>query len=197
MNRCRFENGLILRSKAPRQSKRGSSNTKVATKKKNATEAKLRPFSEFGNDWLEITMPIITVSEANGGAKISHIHNGKKCYKSEHWSDKHRRHRLQKGTVALLLRPHRNRLVMPCKIILTRYAPDHLDRFDNLPMSLKWILDSVCEVITNDYRPGRADANEGIADVKYAQVQSQEYGVKVRIENITCFTTSKTGLGPV
>jgi len=180
-----FENALISNSKVPRKVKRGKGNTNVALKKKIALEAKLGPFSEKGNGWLEITMPIVTVSEANGGVKISHIRNGKKCYKSEHWTDKHRRHKLQKGSVALWLRPHRQHVSLPCTIKLTRYAPDKLDRFDNLPMSLKWVLDAVCEVITNDYRPGRADAHEGIVDVQYQQEISNAYGVKIRIQAIT------------
>ena len=184
MNSSRFDNGLISHSKAPRRLKQAPSNIKVALRVKIAKETKLRAFSEFGDDWVEITMPIITVSEANGGAKTAYKRNGKTCYKGEHWTDKHRRHKLQKGSVCLLLRPHRNKLSMPCSIILTRYAPDKLDRFDNLPMSLKWVLDAVCEIITGDDRPGHADSNEGIVDVKYLQVQSQEYGVKVRIEKV-------------
>lgn len=146
------------------------------------SEGKLKPSISKGDGWVEITMPIITVSEANGGVKTAYKRNGKTCYKSEHWTDKHRRHKLQKGSVALMLRPHRSSLSMPCSIILTRYAPDKLDRFDNLPMALKWVLDSVCEIITDDYRPGHADSHEGILDVKYSQVQSKEYGVKVLIK---------------
>ena len=94
-----------------------------------------------------------------------------------------RSHRLQKGSVALLLRPMRHGLRMPCHITLTRYAPRKLDRFDNLPMSMKYILDSICEIITNDFTPGRADSHEGL-QVSYDQVTSKEYGVKVRIQNI-------------
>lgn len=177
-----FKNAKISNKKASRSAKRKRRNTHVAMSEKNATEGKLKLFLEKGDEWLEITMPITTVSEANGGAKIAYKRNGKTCYKSEHWSDKHRRHKLQKGTVALFLRPHRNCVSMPCSIILTRYAPDKLDRFDNLPMSLKWVLDAVCEIITGDHRPGRADAHEGILGVKYNQSISKYYGVKIRIE---------------
>lgn len=186
--RCRkaisfhFENGLISNGNTPRRSKRDADNTKVAINKKNTTEAKLKASIEKGSDWIEITMPIFTVSEANGGAKRAYKRNGKTCYKSEHWTDKHRRHKLQKGTVFLLLRPHRSSLTLPCSIKLTRFAPDKLDRFDNLPMALKWVLDAVCEIVTGDNRPGRADAHSGIVDVTYSQVESKEYGIKVRIE---------------
>lgn len=180
-----FEKPPNLNTKAARQAKKKVSNIKVATKIKNSLEAKLKLFSEKGDGWIEVTMPIVTVSEANGGVKISYIRNGKKYYKSEHWSDQHRRHRLQKGTVALSLHPHRSDLSLPCIIKLTRYAPDKLDRYDNLPMSMKWILDAVCEIITGDYRPGRADSNEEIRDVTYSQEFSNAYGVKVRIQATT------------
>lgn len=151
---------------------------------KNSTQVKLSLFSEFGDNWVEITIPAITVSEANGGVKKSFKRNGKTFYKGEHYMEKSHRHVKQKGQVHLLLKPLRSKLGKPCKIFLTRFAPDKLDRFDNLPMSLKWILDATCEVITNDYRPGRADDNPLILDVKYDQIQNKEYGVKIRIENI-------------
>jgi len=158
-------------------------NTQVALKDKNSTEATLMLSTKKGDGWIEILMPIVTVSEANGGAKISYKRDGKTCYKSEHWTEKHIRHRRQKGTVALLLRPHRDCLSLPCEVKLTRYAPHKLDRFENLPMSLKWIYDAVCEIITGDYRPGRADADERIS-VSCDQVVSKDYGVKIRISSL-------------
>ncbi len=147
-----------------------------------STLAQIKRFTKIGDGWIEITIPMITVSEANGGVKKSYIRNGKTCYKNEHWSEKNRRHQLQKGSVALMLRPHRNSLALPCSITLTRYAPRKLDRFDNLPMSMKYILDSICEIITQDFVPGRADSHEGF-EVHYDQFISKEYGIKIRIEN--------------
>lgn len=159
-------------------------NTKVARDQIGVLNGRLKLFSEIGQDWVEITMPILTVNEANGGQKkVIKTSNGKVSYKSEHWTEKQRRHKLQKGTVALLLRPISKNLTMPVKIKLTRYAPRKLDRFDNLPMSMKYILDSICEIITNDYTPGRADSHEGLI-VEYDQVSASEYGVKIRIDNI-------------
>lgn len=175
----------ISNAKAPRIKKNTSRNIKVAGRLKNAPESKIKRFLEKGENWLEFTAPIFTASEANGGVKLVYKRNGKTCYKSEHWTDKDRRHKLQKGTVALMLRPQRKYLPFPCQITLTRYAPDKLDRFDNLPMSLKWVLDAVCAEITGDYRPGRADDNEGILNVHYKQEISQDYGVKVRIEGVS------------
>jgi hypothetical protein len=50
-------------------------------------------------------------------------------------------------------------------------------------MSLKYILDAVCEIITGDFVPGRADSHEGL-DVSYDQVISSEYAVKILIRNV-------------
>lgn len=159
-----------------------STNTKVAIGNKNQLAVKFEAFSKKGEGWVEIMLPVFTASEANGGCKVAYKRNGKTHYKPEHWSEKHRRHKIQKGSVALMLRPMRDGIRMPCNITLTRFAPRKLDQFDNLPMSLKYILDSVCEIITNDYTPGRADSHEGLS-VVYQQVSSKEYGVKIRIEN--------------
>lgn len=185
MNRFLFDKPQISNSKAPRSSKNKRGNINVALKKKNTLDEKLKLLVTKGDGWVEIMMPIVTVSEANGGVKKSYIRNGKTCYKSEHWSDQHRRHRIQKGTVALSLRPLKAELSLPCIIRLTRFAPDKLDRYDNLPMSMKWVLDAVCEIITGDYRPGRADSHEGIRDVTFSQETSSAYGVKVRIQATT------------
>ena len=158
-------------------------NTKVATNEENATDVKFDVSLKKGDNWIEITLPLHTASEANGGVKKAYKNRkGKTVYKAEHWTEKHRRHRLQKGSVFLALRPHRKMLHLPCKITLTRYAPRALDRFDNLPMALKYILDAICEVITGDMRPGHADAHAGF-EVTYKQVKSKNYGVKIKIEN--------------
>ena len=150
---------------------------------KNAAEELQMRSLKKGAGWVEIMLPITTVSEANGGAKQAYKKNGKTCYKTEHWTEKHRRHKLQKGSVALMLRPHRDCVSLPCHITLTRYAPRKLDKYDNLPMSFKYILDSICEIITNDFVPGRGDSNEGIS-VSYEQVVSKEYSVRIKVEAV-------------
>jgi len=116
-----------------------------------------------GLNWVEITIPIRTVSEAN-------------C--TDHWRVKHKRHKKQKALIYMLLRPKRPLLKVPCHINITRYAPRKLDKHDNLPISVKYLLDACCEVITNDYRPGRADSDERI-EVAYNQVISKHYAVKI------------------
>lgn len=158
-------------------------NTNTPAKKNKPAKLKLEPFTTKGPDSFEALIPIVTVSEANGGAKKAYKRLGKTRYKSEHWTEKYRRHRLQKGTVALILNPHRDCFSMPCHITLTRFGPRKLDQFDNLPMSMKYILDSICEVITGDYVAGRADSHEGLK-VSYEQVVSSQYAVKINIKNI-------------
>jgi len=161
------------------------SNINVATHHENSIASPLRAFSSKGENWVEFGAPIFTASEANGGPKRAVKRSGRTVYKTEHWTAKHKRHKQQKLVVALKLRMLRVRDVieMPCRITITRYAPKKLDRFDNLPMSVKYILDSICEAITGDYVPGRADGHEGL-EVIYDQVISREYFIKVRIENI-------------
>ena len=132
----------------------------------NARSSPFKMDVSKGHDWIELHLPIMTVSEANI---------------SEHWTKKAKRHKTQKASVRYLLTPHASSLRLPCEIYLTRYAPRKLDRHDNLPISMKYILDAVCEVITGDYRAGRADDSEEI-NVTYSQVPSSSYGIRIRIE---------------
>lgn len=150
----------------------------------NAQSGPLKMKSQIGEGWVEITLPLETVSEANGGKKVIRMVKGKRTGKPEHWTEKYRRHKRQKRSVALLLKPLRAHLALPCHITFTRYAPHKLDKFDNLPMAFKWILDGCCEIITGDYRPGRADDTEEI-DVTYKQIISDHYGVKIHIKMLT------------
>lgn len=143
-------------------------NIKVAVNEKKAPQSPKLLSSSFGPDWLEIYLPIRTISEANP---------------TEHWRVRHKRHKSQKSMVALILRPHCDKLKLPCHIKLTRFAPRNLDRHDNLPMSMKYILDTCCAYITGDHRPGRADDDERIT-VSYDQVFSSTYGVKIHFQNL-------------
>jgi len=140
-------------------------------------------FSEIDENTFEFILPLRTVSEANGGRKRTLKFGTKKIQKSEHWSDAYKRHKTQKGSIRWCLNPYKHLLKLPCLITLTRFAPDKLDKFDNLPMSFKWILDATCEVITQDFRPGRADSSEEI-DVIYKQEICDTYAIKIRIQNL-------------
>ena len=114
---------------------------------------------------IDVFIPMRTVSEANS---------------TEFWRIKHNRHTEQQRSVSLFLKPWRDKIKLPCNLILTRYAPRKLDKRDNLPMSFKYILDRICAIIMNDYRPGRADDTDEI-EVKYDQVPSKEYGIRIQI----------------
>lgn len=182
---CLFD-GSNSHRKVSRRPDNGGSNGTTPIKAVRPFKDKLGMFSEKGDGWVRITIPAITVAESNAGVKKVLKINGKKKYKAEHWSEKHHRHKKQKGQVHLLLRPLRSLIKLPCLITLTRYAPKKLDRFDNLPMAFKWILDAICEVITDDYRPGRADNSiENEIDVIYKQIVSSDYGAKIHIQNIS------------
>lgn len=123
---------------------------------------KLDMKSEVWDKKVIITLPIRTVSELN-------------C--SDHWTKKHKRHRIQQKSVSLVLNPVREKIPVPCHIHLTRYAPRKLNKHDNLPASMKYIVDACCAIITGDFRPGRADDDERIS-ISYDQILSPHYGVK-------------------
>jgi len=169
MTNCHFEvaignqDGLISNGNGPRIRQRRSSNAKVASKDKNSTAVKLTLNSWIEEKKVTITLPVKTVSELN-------------C--SDHWTKKHKRHKLQQRTVALVLNPVRDKIPVPCHIHLTRYAPGKLNKHDNLPASMKYIVDACCAIITGDFRPGRADDDERIS-FSYGQVETPHYGVKV------------------
>lgn len=154
-------------------------NAKTPRKKKRVLKRTISPKIEILGDKAIFHMPIVTVSEANN---------------FEHWTKKHKRHKLQKQIVQSVMKMQSVtsypqgvvdvwRFVIPCHIKLTRIAPGTLDRWDNLPMSLKYVLDAICAVVTGDYRPGRADDNEGIT-VSYDQKFCKEYGVILEFQNL-------------
>ena len=93
--------------------------------------------TEFSEGKVLLDLPLQTVSEAN-------------CF--EPWQVKHGRHKQQQHLVALAMNPLRDKIHLPCKVMLTRFAPDELDAFENLPMSFKYIVDAICAIITGDYK---------------------------------------------
>ena len=183
---CRFDlaslnqNGLISRSKAPRIDDRSSDDRKDVCEKKIDPVAFKRVLKKprakrvvrkmdmkvqvFENR-IVADLPIKTVSEAN-------------CF--EPWRAKYVRHKDQQRLVSVALSPLRGNFRMPCKIMLTRFAPDALDTFDNLPMSFKYIVDAVCAIITGNYVAGKADSDKRIS-ISCDQIKSVEYGIRVEI----------------
>lgn len=112
-----------------------------------------------------LVLPIRTVSEGN-------------CF--EPWQKKHKRHKAQKLQIRLAMLSIKKNIMLPCKIKLTRYAPRSLDVFENLPMAFKYIVDALCEELTGDYVPGRADSNKEIV-LSCDQEKSKEYGIRIEI----------------
>ncbi len=168
---CRFDsvmrtdNSSISNRKVPPRPKSGKGNAKVAGKRKKKPVAKITMKTEISEGKVLINLPLQTVSEAN-------------CF--EPWQVKHGRHKQQQRLVAIALNPHRDKIHLPCKVMMTRFAPHELDAFENLPMSFKYIVDAICTIITGDYRPGRADSDKRIT-LACEQVKSKEYGIRIEI----------------
>jgi hypothetical protein len=158
-------NGPISIRNGPRIARKRSGNMRVAVKKKTRTTAKISMKFEVLEEKLWVDLPIQTKSEAN-------------CF--EPWRVRHARHREQQRLVALGLNPIKSHVRLPCRIMLTRFAPDRLDAFDNLPVSFKYIVDSVCAIITGEYRAGKADSDERIT-IACDQVKSAAYGIRIEI----------------
>ena len=137
---------------------------------KSTLKTRVCEFLDFGskvvNGSVILTLPIRTVSEAN-------------CF--EPWQKKHKRHKAQKKIVFYALIEHKHIIRLPCRLTFTRYAKKFLDKHDNLPMSLKYIVDQTCAEITGEMRAGKADDNNQIT-IQYDQVKSKVYGVKIFIE---------------
>ena len=153
--------------KCPTIKPKGTSNMKVATRGRKRTVAKINAKSEILPGKIILDIPIKTVSEAN-------------CF--EPWQKKHGRHKDQQRQVAIALVPHKENVKLPCSIMLTRFAPDSLDVFDNLPMSFKYIVDAVCAIITGEYRAGKADSDKRIS-IACGQEKNDAYGVRIEITN--------------
>jgi hypothetical protein len=169
MSNCRFDSTCFIpnasnsNGNGARKKQKRSSNGMLASNEKKSTEAILSLSSEIGQGFVSLTLPIRTVSELNS---------------SDHWTKKHKRHKNQQKIVALALNPVKHHIPIPCNIHLVRYAPGKLNKHDNLPASMKYIVDSCCAIITGDFRPGRADDDERIT-FTYDQVKHESYGVKI------------------
>jgi hypothetical protein len=133
--------------------------------KKTRAVSKIPLKSEVFENKILLDLPIQTKSEAN-------------CFES--WHVKHARHKAQQRTVALGLNPLRAKIKLPCQIRITRFAPHELDVFDNLPMSLKYIVDAICAIITGNYVAGKADSDPRIS-ISCSQEKRKEYGVRIEV----------------
>lgn len=115
-----------------------------------------------------IKLPIKTVSEAN--------------LTREHWTKKHKRHKLQKEAIMLGCSNRITPDMLPCTIKLTRIAPRFLDLHDNLPMAFKFILDSLASLLVPNKANGQADSDSRI-QVRYDQIKGipHEYAIQIEI----------------
>jgi hypothetical protein len=111
---------------------------------------------------VEWSIPIHTVSEAN-------------C--SEHWTKKKKRHDLQKKWIWAYFKRSGTKIPLPCHIKLTRLGKKLLDS-DNLPVSMKWVRDSIADQLIPGMAAGRADDDSRIT-WQYSQEISSEYFVVV------------------
>lgn len=113
-------------------------------------------------------LPIKTASEGNS---------------SEHWTVKSKRHKLQKGWVNWAFCQDKPIIAMPCTVVVTRIAPRALDCHDNLPMSLKWICDSIADNLFPGKAAGRADDCKDIKwEYRQHKGKPREYAVKIEIQ---------------
>lgn len=128
-------------------------------------ECEIEWFNKIHESGVEIMLPLRTVSPNQ----------------FEPWQKRHKREKAQKRAVMFAMIPIKDHLQTPCKIKFTRYAPKWLDAHDNLPMSMKKILDQTCAEITNDFVPGRADSYDCFT-FEFDQVKSKQYGVKIEIK---------------
>jgi hypothetical protein len=154
---------------------------KAKVKSKQTNLGHLESFFDFkpkiSQNLVEINLNIRTYSEAQ--TITVKKKNGK--YTTEHWTAKHKRHKKQKNSIFWAYLEVKEFVKYPCTLTFIRYAPKLLDKHDNLPMSMKWICDAICAEITGEHRPGLADNFEGLT-IKYDQVKSKQYAVKIIIE---------------
>lgn len=163
-----FRNASNSNGNWPRKRKKTKAKSTHHSNKKINWKAFKREFdfsTQLSENSVQLNLPLRTVSEANT---------------FEHWSYSHARHKLQKNTVALAIKPLVQHIKLPCHVKLIRYAPEQLDKFENLPMSFKYIVDACCAHITGDFRAGRADSDERIS-LSCDQVKSEGYGIKILI----------------
>lgn len=108
-------------------------------------------------------LPIYTVSEANT---------------QQHWTKKKKRTDLQKKWIWLLFQKEKPSIPLPCVIKLTRIGKRDLDD-DNLPVSMKYIRDSISSQIFPNKASGQAD-NDSRIKWEYAQERGH-YAIRIEV----------------
>lgn len=110
--------------------------------------------------------------------------------KMEHWSKRHKRNKILKfliqrelavnnvPSLPVIERFHGERV----KVALTRIAPRSLDSFDNLPSSMKPVIDAIADFFLPGLKAGRADADKRFEFTLHQEKgRPKEYGLRIEI----------------
>jgi len=101
--------------------------------------------------------------------------------KQEHWGKACKRKKAQRYWILYFFSFHKEPILLPCTVTLTRTGPRFLDKEDNLPMSLKFIKDSIADKLIPGLAPGRADDDPRLEWI-YKQEKGKT-GLNIRIES--------------
>lgn len=108
------------------------------------------------------------------------VHN--EANSSDHWSKKHHRHRKQQSAIKREFLKERPTIQPPFNVILTRISPRKLDEHDNLPISMKWVVDAIANWFYPGKAAGRADDTSEIKwEYKQEKGKAKEYGLRIEI----------------
>lgn len=115
----------------------------------------------------EVKLPIKTISESNT---------------RQHWTKESKRHKQQKLSLWAELHNRMPFIDLPCTVKFTRIAPRNLDAHENLPMSMKWLVDQMAEYLIPGKAAGRADDSKELKFI-YDQEKGnpKEYAVKITV----------------
>ncbi|HEX4374911.1 MAG TPA: hypothetical protein VHZ50_16520 [Puia sp.] len=101
---------------------------------------------------------------------------------TEYWAKKNARHKQQKISIKKAFLIDKPIMKPPFTCILTRIAPRQLDFRDNLPMSMKWVFDAICDWFYPGKAAGRADDTKEITcEYKQEKGRVREYGLRIEI----------------
>lgn len=109
-------------------------------------------------------IPLEVVSEANV---------------KEHWVNSHKRHKNQHRMIKWFMSDISLYSDVPIVIKLTRLSSRKLDEHDNLPISFKYVVDAIADLINPGKKAGRADDSEFI-EWKYSQEKGQK-GIRIEL----------------
>lgn len=116
---------------------------------------------------MKFRIPIKIISEANHGG---------------HYITAYKRKKKHKMAVRIFLNPHT--FPLPCTVYLTRVAPRSLDEHDNLPMSMKHIVDVISDILLPGLAAGRADDSKEITwQFNQRKGKPKEYALEIEIES--------------